>query len=80
MVNCLRTSTSFGKSLGCFGSIATWTTGSETYLTPSNIGISLTEDNVLPALASVNPNSAGMFPAPSSPTCSLWFPMKKFTD
>ena len=61
-MSCLKISTSFGKSLGCFGSIATWTTGSETYFTPSNIGISFTVDKVFPALHSVNPNNAGIFP------------------
>ena len=38
------------------------------------------EERVFPALHSVNPNKAGMFPAPSSPTCSLWLPIKKLTD
>ena len=35
---------------------------------------------VCPARASVNPNNAGIFPAESSPTCSLTFDMKKLTD
>ena len=39
-----------------------------------------TVEIVCPARASFNPKSAGIFPAPSSPTCSLIFDMKKFTD
>ena len=80
MVSFLKTSTNFGKSFGCFGSIAIWTTGSETYFDASNTAHSLFVDTVCPARASVNPSNAGIFPADSSPTCSLTFDMKKFTD
>ena len=63
MVNLLSASTSFGRSFGCFASIAMVTTGSETYLIDSNACMSFTVERVSPALACSKPSSAGILPA-----------------
>ncbi len=73
------TSMSFGRSAIRFGSIATVTTGSETWRISSNGVISANVEVVVPAKASVRPITAAMFPAGTSSTISRSGPMNSET-
>ena len=63
----------------CFGSIATVTTGSETWRISSKGTIPGSSERVVPAKASVSPMTAAMFPAGTSSTIRRSGPMNSET-
>ena len=70
---------SFGRSAIRFGSMATVTTGSETWRISSNGAMPASEAMVVPANASVSPITAAMLPAVTSSTMRRSGPMNRET-